>query len=168
MLKVCSYSLSDNKKFTTQHRSVQQFLENVKPEGGGDYPEAVLDGLANAATKCDWELKPGVRNVIIHIYDAPPHGDFPNYNSHDSKSSKENCCCCNHGKLCNFDWKTDVWNILQKFQIQYHGINTGRCLPQYEATMKDNLKGLCGDFQTVGKEVVNEAIVQIFIDYKMD
>ena len=34
--------------------------------------------------------------------------------------------------------------------------------------MKANLKALCGDFQTVGKEVVNEAILQIFIDYKMD
>ena len=49
--------------FTTDYESVKDFLQRVVPIGGGDYPEAVLDGLAT-----------------IHIYDAPPHGDLPNYN----------------------------------------------------------------------------------------
>ena len=39
-------------KFTSQHKTIEQFLESVKADGGGDYPEAVLDGLATAATKC--------------------------------------------------------------------------------------------------------------------
>ena len=155
-------------KFTTDYESVKKFLQSVVPRGGGDYPEAVLDGLATAAKRCEWVSKPGTRNVIIHKYDAPPHGDFPNYNSHSAHSHAGNCCCCNKGKLCHFDWERDVWSILQRFQIQYHGINTGNNLLGYEATMKTNLKALCGDFQTVGKEVVNEAILQIFIDYKID
>ena len=158
----------NNTTFTTDYESVKDFLQKVQPDGGGDDPEAVLDGLATAAKNCAWVSKPGIRNIIIHIYDAPPHGDFPDYNSHSTRSSVGNCCCCNRGKLCHFDWERDVWSILQKFRIQYHGINTGTSLPGYEATMKTNLKALCGDFQTVGKEVVNEAILQIFIDYKMD
>ena len=156
----------NNTKFTPQHESVQQFLEGVEADGGGDYPEAVLDGLATAASKCEWQNILGTRNIIIHIYDAPPHGDFPNYKSHSSYSDEGNCCCCNHGKLCHFDWERDVWNNIRKFQVQYHGINTGRHLHEFEEAMKSKLGELCGDFQTVGKEVVNDAILQIFIDYE--
>ncbi|KAI6655287.1 hypothetical protein LOD99_11427, partial [Oopsacas minuta] len=158
---------NDN-KFTSQHKTIQKFLETVKASGGGDYPEAVLDGLATAATKGDWKNQLGTRNIVIHIYDAPPHGDFPNYESHSLHSNKGNCCCCNHGTLCHFDWERDVWANMHKFKIQYHGITTGGNLPYFEAEMKVKLGDLCGEFQKVGKEQVNDAILQIFIEYKMD
>ncbi|KAI6658695.1 hypothetical protein LOD99_10969 [Oopsacas minuta] len=158
---------NDN-KFTSQHKTIQNFLETVKANGGGDYPEAVLDGLATAATQCDWKNQLGARNILIHIYDAPPHGDFPNYESHYSRSNKSHCCCCNHGTLCNFDWERDVWANMHKFQIQYHGITTGDNFPGFEAEMKKKLGDLCGEFQKVGKEQVNDAILQIFIKCKMD
>ena len=158
----------NNNTFTPQHKSIQYFLETVKAYGGGDYPEAVLDGLATATTNCEWENSSSVRNIIIHIFDAPPHGDFPNYESHDAKSNVKHCCCCNHGTLCYFDWKRDVWSKMKEFNILYYGINTGKHFPEFEATMKAHLGNLCGEFQSVGKEVVNEAILQIFIDYKKD
>ena len=154
--------------FTSDYKLIQYFLENVKAYGGGDYPEAVLDGLATAATKCEWENSLSVRNIIIHIFDAPPHGDFPNYESHDAKSKKKHCCCCNQGTLCNFAWKRDVWSKMKEFNIQYRGINTGNHFPEFEATMKTNLGNLCGEFQSVGKEVVNEAVLQIFVDLQID
>ena len=105
--------------------------------------------------------------MIIHIYDAPPHGDFPNYESHSSKSNRGNCCCCNHGSLCNFDWKRDVWKPIEKYNIQYHGICTGKdsFIEKFEDSMKKNLGELCGKFQMVGKEQVSDAILQIFIDF---
>ena len=148
----------NGRSFTTDYKSIQRYLQKVKPHGGGDIPEAVLDGLATAANKCEWMSKPGVRNLIIHIYDAPPHGDFPNYTAHTKQSDRGNCCCCNTGKFCHFNWKNDVWSILRKFQIQYHGINTGDGYPGYETLMKSKLKSLCGDFQTVNKEIVNDAV----------
>eukprot|EP00800_Vazella_pourtalesii_P014893 TRINITY_DN389_c0_g1_i1.p1 TRINITY_DN389_c0_g1~~TRINITY_DN389_c0_g1_i1.p1 ORF type:complete len:434 (-),score=65.49 TRINITY_DN389_c0_g1_i1:120-1391(-) len=153
-------------KFTSQHKTIEQFLENVEATGGGDNPEAVLDGLATAATKCEWENKLGRRNLIIHIYDAPPHGDFPNYKSHNYQSDKSNCCCCNHGSLCNFDWRRDVWKPIEKYNIQYHGICTSKdqLIQNFEDSMEKKLGELCGVFQTVGKEQVNDAILQIFID----
>ena len=110
-----------------------------------------------------WEDTPGVKNIIIHIYDAPPHGDFPNYTSHDSRSNKNHCCCCNHGGKCRFDWDRDVWDGFKKFNINYYGINTGERIPKFETTMKAKLGELCGEFQTVGNEVVNDAVLQIFI-----
>ena len=152
-----------HKKFTTQHNAVQDFLSSVQAVGGGDYPEAVLDGLATAATGSEWENTPGIKNLIIHIYDAPPHGNFPEYTSHDPKSNKKHCCCCNHGHGCHFDWDRDVWGSFKKFNIHYYGINTGQIFPEFETTMKAKLRDLCGEFQTVGNEVVNDAVLQIFI-----
>ena len=150
-------------RFTTQHTEIQDFLSSVQAVGGGDFPEAALDGLATAATESMWKHSPGVKNIIIHIYDAPPHGDFPNYTSHDSRSNKNHCCCCNHGGKCRFDWDRDVWDGFKKFNINYYGINTGERIPKFETTMKAKLGELCGEFQTVGNEVVNDAVLQIFI-----
>ncbi|KAI6650326.1 hypothetical protein LOD99_6003 [Oopsacas minuta] len=155
-------------KFTPKHVEIQEFLSTVKAMGGGDYPEAVLDGLATATSQCDWETSQGVKNIIIHIFDAPPHGDFPDHTLHHSKSNPKHCCCCNQGTLCQFDWDRDVWDNIVKFNIQYNGINTGPKFPEFEAAMKRKLGELCADFQTVGQEVVNEAILQIFIQNKLD
>ena len=155
----------NDKQFTTQHTAVQDFLSSVKAVGGGDFPEAVLDGLATAATESLWESTPCINNIIIHIYDAPPHGNFPDYTKHDSRSNKKHCCCCNHGTKCPFDWDRDVWDSYKKFNIHYNGINTGQRI-EFETTMKAKLEGLCGEFQTVGDEMVNEAVLEIFIDLK--
>ena len=150
-------------KFTTKHTDIQAFLSSVQAVGGGDFPEASLDGLATAATESKWKSTGGVKNIVIHIYDAPPHGNFPEYTSHDPKSNKTHCCCCNHGTICRFDWDRDVWDNFNKFNILYNGINTGQGIPEFEATMKAKLGDLCGEFQTVGEEKVNEAVLQIFI-----
>lgn len=51
----------------------------VRPEGGNDYPEAVLDGI-NTALNFPWRLgdsgdsRSGVNKHIILFCDAPPHG----------------------------------------------------------------------------------------------
>ena len=96
----------EGEQFTTDHLKIQSFLKNVKATGGGNYPEAALDGLATAASRCKWDTSFGYRNLIIHIFDAPPHGDFPNYKQHSYNSDRKNCCCCNYGIICPFEWKT--------------------------------------------------------------
>ena len=155
----------DDSELTLDYQSVAEFLRGVKVSGGGDEPEAVLDGLATAVNKYKWVTKPDNKNIIIHIYDAPPHGGLPNFQSHTSASNKTNCCCCNQGTLCNFDWERDVWRKMWSSLIRYHGISTGKDFPEFEATMKAHLGKLCGEFQKVGKELVNDAVVKIFIDY---
>ena len=156
----------NGRSFTDQKNTIEEFLRGVEAVGGGDFPEAVLDGLATAAKSSDWKCKPGISNKVIHIFDAPPHGDFPNYTSHNPRSSKKHCCCCNNGTKCNFEWERDVWNMFRKFNIEYHGINTSRSFPEYESMMKEKLGHLCGKFQVVGKEIVNDAVLQIFVDCK--
>ncbi|KAI6656617.1 hypothetical protein LOD99_1412 [Oopsacas minuta] len=164
--KVLLEKFPNDNKFTSDFASIQEFLLSVEAYGGLDFPEAALDGLATAATECEWKTTIGVKNIIIHIFDAPPHGDFPNPTVHDLRSNKAHCCCCNHGTICPFDWQTHVWDNIEINQIEYHGINTGKRNPSFEATMKEKLGDLCGEFQTVGKEVVNDAILKFFIDHQ--
>ncbi|KAI6659793.1 Interferon-induced very large GTPase 1 [Oopsacas minuta] len=153
-------------RFTINHQSVQNFLEGVKVFGGGDGPEAVLDGLAMAINKFTHSDNIWLRNMIIHIFDSPPHGDFPNYKSHSAGSDKQNCCCCNKGGLCEFEWESDVWDTIRELKIEYNGINTGSEFPEFTETMKEHLEENFGSIQTVEKHMVNDAVYQIFIDYE--
>ena len=57
------------------HHNVDEiirFIEKTDATGGGDTPEAVLDGLYESATKLSW--KPNSVKIVFHIADAPPHG----------------------------------------------------------------------------------------------
>ena len=56
--------------FTTDFSAFQRTLNNVRVGGGGDIPEAVYEGLYDAATRFPWEAE---SRLIILIGDAPPH-----------------------------------------------------------------------------------------------
>ena len=60
----CSYS------------ELKAFIDRQNADGGGDYPEAVLDGLRDSITKISWKDndKFSTLRYIVHICDAPPHG----------------------------------------------------------------------------------------------
>lgn len=60
-----SYPLTDNLD------AVYRFIDSLEIGGGGDPPEAVVDGLW-AAYNFNW--RPNAYKVIILIGDAPPHG----------------------------------------------------------------------------------------------
>lgn len=68
------------------------FLANQNAAGGGDLPEAVLDGLWEAAANMSWRNPIGTPTLryIIHIADAPPHGELYGMASH---RWKEGCPC---------------------------------------------------------------------------
>jgi hypothetical protein len=58
--------------FTGDLDQVQQAIDGLRPDGGGDVPEAVYDGLRAAGDVLAWRLHS--RRVAILIGDAPPHG----------------------------------------------------------------------------------------------
>lgn len=58
--------------FTSDLREIQRIIAKLKPDGGGDAPEAVLDGLNSACRKLVW--RPHSRRTAVLIGDAPPHG----------------------------------------------------------------------------------------------
>lgn len=51
--------------------NLQSALNNLRPHGGGDGPEAVLDGLV-AAGNMEW--RPNSDKICFLIGDSPPHG----------------------------------------------------------------------------------------------
>ena len=55
---------------------ILEFISNQEANGGGDTPEAVMDGLWDAAKNTLWRNPFGTPTLryIIHIADAPPHG----------------------------------------------------------------------------------------------
>jgi hypothetical protein len=51
---------------------IQTFITSLAASGGGDTPEAVLDGLYDSVYKINWRT--GSTKYLFHIADAPPHG----------------------------------------------------------------------------------------------
>ncbi|MBI3300095.1 MAG: VWA domain-containing protein [Elusimicrobia bacterium] len=48
----------------------------LRPEGGGDGPEHVLQGLADASEKISWSKDPKTFKVLYLVGDAPAHEDY--------------------------------------------------------------------------------------------
>lgn len=60
--------------FTESVEEMKYWLEQAQAQGGGDFPEAVADGLYNV-TKLAWNVES--TKVAVLISDAPPHGLDP-------------------------------------------------------------------------------------------
>lgn len=58
--------------FTSELPEVQKVIAKLQPNGGGDAPEAALDGLLSACRNLEWRVNS--RRIAILIADAPPHG----------------------------------------------------------------------------------------------
>ncbi|HWS85156.1 MAG TPA: vWA domain-containing protein [Ktedonobacteraceae bacterium] len=76
------YPLSEN------INDIQRALDTAKADGGGDGPEAVIDGLYDAVHKLEW--RKGAHKVVMLAGDAPPHGVG------DSGDSFPRGCPCGH------------------------------------------------------------------------
>lgn len=77
----CSYDL-------TTEEEIKVFIESLNASGGGDAPEAVMDGLFVSAKHMSWRDSTHIPSLryIFHIADAPPHGKEYGYS---------NSCLCN-------------------------------------------------------------------------
>ena len=56
----------------TSSQKAKKFVEELSAVGGGDFPEAVMDGLYSAANKIKWREKSD--KILFLILDAPGHG----------------------------------------------------------------------------------------------
>jgi hypothetical protein len=72
--------------FMSDLAAVQKVIAGLKPDGGGDMPEAVLDGLHSSCQRLQWRQQS--RRTAILIGDAPPHG----WGQHGS-APKGACAC---------------------------------------------------------------------------
>lgn len=58
--------------FTSDFEQIQSQLRLQSSDGGGDYPEAVTDALANALDQHEWSPRARARLLFL-VLDAPPH-----------------------------------------------------------------------------------------------
>lgn len=58
---------------TERLEEAQQALDRARADGGGDGPEALIDGLYDAIYTMQW--RKGSHKVILLAGDAPPHGE---------------------------------------------------------------------------------------------
>lgn len=65
----------------------------MNAQGGGDGPEAVMDGLKASITELKWREKS--QRFIFHICDAPPHGNKLYGGTSNDPDWNENGCPCN-------------------------------------------------------------------------
>lgn len=72
--------LTKVKDFCTGDKMVTFIDNEIKAGGGGDNPEAVLDGLNDCVEKLTWD--DNSVKIVFHVADAPPHGK-KYYDGHD-------------------------------------------------------------------------------------
>jgi hypothetical protein len=53
-------------------KDIQDKINKITVEGGGDFPEAVLDGIIEGIKSMSW--RKGSKKIAFLIGDAPPHG----------------------------------------------------------------------------------------------
>lgn len=58
--------------FTGDLKQAQKVINTLNPEGGGDGPESVLDGVSAACSQMAWRKH--ARRIAVLVGDAPPHG----------------------------------------------------------------------------------------------
>jgi hypothetical protein len=58
-------------QLTNDHERILRNVQSLPRTGGGDYPEAVVDGLSHGI---DMQWREGSHRVLVLIGDAPPHG----------------------------------------------------------------------------------------------
>jgi len=79
----------------------------MEARGGGDGPEAVLDGLDAAVKKISW--RPEAFHFIYHILDSPPHGKIFS----DLKDGFPDGC------PCNIDYE-EIFGEIRTLNIEYN------------------------------------------------
>lgn len=122
-------------------RNEEDILKVVDKEcevaGGGDTPEAVMDGLAQGLMKTSWRVssdgKTQSKRFLFHGCDAPPHGDEYGSRSSDAEWRKNGCPC----KTTRHDIKT----LLMAKQVDYSLIKCGREADVMESLFKECFEG---------------------------
>merc|ERR1712232_890882 len=74
--------------FTDDVSAFKSFVSGVKADGGGDAAEDVAGGL-DKATGLDWDVgRDGSTRILVHIADAPAHGNQYNGGCGDDWAEK--------------------------------------------------------------------------------
>lgn len=108
------------------------FIKKLDCSGGGDFPEAVLDGLNSAVNDIKWrhEFSTPILRYIIHIADAPPHGRIYGEEGGSNRWS-EGCPC---GLTIE-----GISEVLNRQEIRYRLVKVGTSLEKMANIFKEKI-----------------------------
>ena len=112
---------------------ILDFISKQEARGGGDEPEAVMDGLWDAAANISWRNPFGTPTLryIIHIADAPPHGELYGDGNSLGEWKKTGCPC---GITIE-----KIAHIINMSEIHYRLIKIGNNLEKMVEVFKKNI-----------------------------
>ena len=107
------------------------FIKKLDCYGGGDFPEAVLDGLHSAVNDIKWryDFTTPILRYIIHIADAPPHGKI--YGDGGSSRWVDGCPC---GLTIE-----KIGELMNKQEIRYRLVKVGTSLEKMSNIFKEKI-----------------------------
>ncbi|HEY9899556.1 MAG TPA: vWA domain-containing protein [Pantanalinema sp.] len=76
--------------FTSDLETFRSRLDSLAAAGGGDYPEALNEGVGTSIDALGWDASESVRLMFV-VGDAPPHLDYPQdppYTTHMVKAAR--------------------------------------------------------------------------------
>ena len=152
----CVEKFPNNHEFTTDAKSIQNFLERINTYGSEGNGLAMLHGLAAAATETDWKSGFGVKNVISHIYLELTNESFNIFTARGK---------CDQG--CQFNWERDIRDKMDAFIIEYQPtVYINMSHPDYHLIKHYKEHSSTEDKPKRFKKLNPKA--QIFINYKAD
>lgn len=101
-------------QLTSDFKSFKSTVMKMTAAGGGDDPEAVIDGLDAAVNKMNWRSESF--KFIYHLLDAPPHGKDFNDANNDAFSG---------GCPCNIDYE-EILREMRSLDIHYNIIKLSK------------------------------------------
>jgi len=131
-------------------------VTSLKSGSGGDFPEAVLDGL-DAACELGW--RDNADRLLFHILDAPPHGRI--YHKTASDKWPDGCPC-----------RKTAQNVLQKMkkkQISYHVLHCSNHVNMMITDFKNyiDVKSLTFNDTITFDDIIAKQVHQQLIDTEM-
>ncbi|KAL4431847.1 hypothetical protein ABPG74_015287 [Tetrahymena malaccensis] len=116
----------------TSSKNLIKVISKLSAQGGGDGPEAVMDGLREGLKNSSWRLSEDGKTIskrfLFHICDAPPHGQEYGGFSSDQQWQKNGCPCGTK--------KEDINELLKQHKVDYHLIKAQDEVNQMEIVFK--------------------------------
>jgi hypothetical protein len=129
------------------------YVMNLKSGSGGDFPEAVLDGLDAA---CTLKWRDNADHLLFHILDAPPHGKMYHTQKDDHWPDG-----CPSGKTAQ-----GVLQIMKQKNITYHVLRCSNHLNMMITEFKKyiDVKTFTFDDKITFENVIAKQVHQHLID----
>jgi len=132
--------------------SLNNFLRQINAEGGGDYQEAIDEGLRIAIQEMNW--RPKAKKIIVLIGDAPPHTEKVQECTRQVVTFHRQM----NGMVSALDTSVDTFKPSAQFAAEYNA--TDRVLPDFRLIA--DLGGGEAARLTDVERVIRQLVVMVF------